>query len=79
MGRRTVSERSATEPDEVFFRADGYGRLQLVGYSRTLKGRATTFSFQEDLRRRNSPKKVNQPLARAHRKDDLLIVMARPH
>lgn len=76
IGTRTANERSADEPAEVFFRADGNGRLELMGYTRTLQGRGVTVSFQ----RKDSPRKVDHALARANeRKDDLLIVMARPH
>ena len=77
MGTLTSNEREVTEPSEVFFRADGRGRLELLGYARTLQGRSVTVSFQ----RQDSPRKVDHALARANeRRDDLLIVlMARPH
>jgi len=77
MGKRTTTERSLMEPDEVFFRSDSSGRLELVGYARTYQGRSMTVSFQQQ----DSPPKVDHRLARATKKnDDLLIVMmARPH
>jgi hypothetical protein len=76
LGTRTTNERSASEPAEMFFRSDGYGRLELMGYTRTLRGRSVTVSF----RGQDSPRKVDHALARANeRRDDLLIVMARPH
>ena len=77
MGKRSQNERGVTEPDEVFFRSNGDGRLQLVGYSRTIRGRGMTVHFQDQ----DSPPMVNHRLARATEKsDDLLIVlMARPH
>jgi len=78
MGRRSITERDPMEPDEVFFRSNGDGRLELVGYSRTIRGRSMTVSFQSQ----DSPRKVDHRLARATKKrsDDLLIVlMARPH
>lgn len=77
MGRRTTTERSVMEPDEVFFRPDSAGRLELIGYSRTFHGRNMTVNFKH----RDSPRKVDPRLARATKQnDDLLIVMmARPH
>ena len=77
MGRRSTSERGITEPDEVFFRPDPDGRLELIGYARTYHGRSMTVSFQ----RQESPRKVDQRLARATEEDDdlLIVMMARPH
>lgn len=77
MGRRSTSERSVTEPDQVFFRPDSYGRLELIGYARTYRGRSMTVSFQ----RQNPPRKVDHRLARATGEDDdlLIVMMARPH
>jgi len=77
MGRRSNTERSVTEPDEVIFRSDPSGRLELLGYSRTYHGRSLTVSFQP----KNSPRKVDHRLARATREDDdlLIVMMARPH
>ena len=77
LGRRTRNERLTSDPDEVYFRRDSAGRLVLLGYARTLRGRGVTVRFQ----RQDSPRRVNQALARApERNDDLLIVMmARPH
>ena len=76
MGRRSTTERSVMEPDEVFFRPDSRGRLELIGYARTFHGRSMTVSFQ----RQNSSRKVDHRLARATPKDDdlLIVMMARP-
>ncbi len=76
MGRRSTTERSASEPDEVFFRSNGDGRLELLGYSRTIRGRSMTVHFQN-----KDSRKVNHRLARANKKDDdlLVVLMARPH
>ncbi len=77
MGKRSTGERSVTEPDQVFFRPDPRGRLELIGYARTFHGRSMTVSFQ----RQNSPRKVDHRLARATEEDDdlLIVMMARPH
>ena len=77
MGRRSTSERSVTEPNEVFFRPDPAGRLELIGYARTFHGRSMTVSFQ----RLNPPREVDHRLARATKEDDdlLIVMMARPH
>ena len=78
LGKRTHAERGPMEPDEMVFRSNGDGRLELIGYSRTLQGRSMTVSFQKQ----NSPHhKVNHRLARATEKDDdlLIVLMARPH
>ena len=77
MGQRSTTERSPLEPDEVFFRSNGDGRLELLGYSRTIRGRSMTVNFQNQV----SPRKVNHRLARATKKDDdlLIVLMARPH
>jgi hypothetical protein len=74
MGRETTNERAAEAPNEVFFRVDVTGRLELVGYARTLRGRSVTVRFHG----KDSQRNVNRP-ARAIQNDDLLIVMARPH
>ena len=73
MATRLTNERTPDAPDEVYFRADQAGRLELVGYARTYRGRSMTVRFL----RHNYLKKVNRP-ARATENDDLLIVMARP-
>jgi hypothetical protein len=75
MGTRSTTERSVAEPDEVFFRSNGDGRLELLGYSRTIHGRSMTVSFQN-----KDSRKVNHRLARANKKDDdlLVVLMARP-
>jgi len=74
LGSRTSNERPEDAPDEVFFRSDASGRLELIGYARTFRGRSVTVRFQ----RQDSPRNVDRP-ARASEQDDLLIVMARPH
>jgi hypothetical protein len=74
MGKRTTNERPTDAPDEVFFQVDSLGRLELIGYARTFRGRGLTVRFQ----RQNSPRNVDR-LARALKNDDLMIVMARPH
>jgi hypothetical protein len=76
MGTRSTTERSAEEPDEVIFRSNGDGRLELLGYSRTIRGRSMTVSFKN-----KDSRKVNHRLARANKKDDdlLVVLMARPH
>ena len=75
MGARSTNERSVDDLDEVFFRLDRAGRLELIGYARTFEGRSVSVSF----RRQEVSTDVNR-LARAReQEDDLLIVMARPH
>jgi hypothetical protein len=75
LGTRSTNERNISNPDEVFFRPDAAGRLELLGYARTFAGRSVTVSFQ-----RQKPSTNVNRLARAReQKDDLLIVMARPH
>ena len=77
MGKRTHTERNPMGPDEVFFRSNGDGRLELLGYTRTFRGRSMTVSFKDQ----DSPRKVDHRLARATKKDDdlLIVLMARPH
>ncbi|NIL99372.1 MAG: hypothetical protein GTN89_00045, partial [Acidobacteria bacterium] len=76
MGKHAITERSPEAPDEVFFRSRGDGRLELLGYSRTYKGRSVTVSFQKQ----DFPRPVDHRLARASKTDDLLIgLKARPH
>ena len=81
MGTRSTNERDRMDSDEVFFRVDEAGRLELLGYARTYEGRSVSVSFrrQEDSRPEDSTN-VNR-LARARKQEDGLriAIMARPH
>jgi len=76
MGTRSTNERDATATDEVFFRVDATGRLELLGYARTLEGQSISVSFH----RKTKSIDVNR-LARARelQDDPRIAIMARPH
>ena len=76
MGSRSINERHPESADEVFFRADMHGRLELLGYARTFEGRSISVSF---LRREDSTN-VNRLARVGEQENDLRIaIMARPH
>lgn len=74
LGRKTSNEGEGGIPSEVLFKFDEDGKLQLVGYVRSYRGRSETFLFEPGRERRSI--ETNRPLWHG---TDLLAVAARPH
>ena len=74
LGRKSSNEGGGGIPSEILFTFDDEGRLELVGYVRSARGRSETFLFEP--RRRRERIEANRPPWHG---TEQLVVAARPH